>query len=132
MSVVFSDQHGQDALSTRCLLQRENKAVAQRNEAGPRRQYITRQSLVTRKNVPERMLNLLTGVKLGTYDTEKYRALDEAQAIADYLASDPHVHQGVYDFIPGKYQDQVTQEEKQMLVRKRQLEKLAFGNMKRG
>ncbi|MFZ5832415.1 MAG: hypothetical protein ACOY3P_20200 [Planctomycetota bacterium] len=53
-----------------------------------------------RKSVPTRLANLLTGARFGTYDTEKWKAIDVAEAVRDQLKEEDQVREGRYYYVP--------------------------------
>jgi len=82
-----------------------------------------RQLTDTRHSLLSRLLNVGTGVKLGVYDTEKWRILDARNRQREILDDNPDIRTGEHYYIKPDRKAQASEQTKQDLARLRALDK---------
>ncbi len=63
-----------------------------------------------RKPIGLRGLDLLTGMKVGTYDLPKSKLVELSKGQRDILESVPQVREGQYFYVPEKFKETMTPE----------------------
>lgn len=75
-----------------------------------------------RKRIPYRALSLLTGVKVGTYDPEKWRLIEQQQALDRLLEAHPAIREFRKLYLPARAKEAAPEEVKRQLDLARKLE----------